>query len=108
MENQPESVGNSFPLMAKNGGLVSSHFGKRLAGMVWSPAFSQTPWRPTHFPIHFTLRNKGHHGAPWGTMGHHGAPQVQQLLQELDTVNGTIRALDEAKRDTYRFFKHNL
>ena len=29
-------------------------------------------------------------------MGHHGAPQVQQLLQELDTVNGTIRALDEA------------
>jgi hypothetical protein len=41
-------------------------------------------------------------------MGHHGAPQVQQLLQELDTVNGTIRALDEAKRDTYRFFKHNL
>lgn len=29
-----------------------------------------------------------------------GTGQVQQLLQELDTVNGTIRALDEVRRDS--------
>ena len=60
-----------------------------LAGMVWSPAFSRTPWRPQQ-------------GAPWRTMGHHQPPQVQQLLQELDTVNGTIRALDEAAVQKWR------
>ena len=59
MENQQESVGNSFPLMAKNGGLVSSHFG---TWQGWSG--------PRHFPQHPGGRNKGHHGAPWGTINH--------------------------------------